>query len=465
MIGMLGKKWRSNAVVDVLLAFVQSWEMHGPDETSICSGTLDVVRAYLGDRPCCIWKAQETTGPVSSGQRKNSALVKICERGMMEIFYAEREPEHQAALARAMVTGSSEFDPCQLSPLASDLKLGFDGLLHIPIKSKEEVVGLLSLAVFKKESRDREFVQPLESLGRLLAIALHHGQDQETVLGRERRLKAEVAATTRELEETNQRLIERVRELKTLYKELQKRVEELTNANRAKDEFLSIVSHELRTPLTSLTGFLSVLLEEEAGPISEQQRKFLGIAKQSASRLNLIISDLLDVSRIESGRLNLEMGECSLHDILQTSFEGLKASAAIKGLQLRLHSLPALPEIWGDPSRLQQVVDNLVSNAIKFTDCGGEIDVIGEEKGDFLQVSVRDTGPGLSSEEQSKVFDMFYQADASTRRSAGGAGLGLAIARGIVNMHGGQIMVQSEKGQGATFTFLIPRKKAQKKAA
>ena len=453
MIGILGKKWRSTAVVDVLVAFVQSWEMHGPDEVSVCSGTLDVVRAYLGDRPCCIWKKQ------------GEGLIKICERGMMELFYSEKEPEHQAALARAVVTGSSEFDPCRLSPLASDLKLGFDGLLHIPIKGKDDVIGLLSMAVVKKESRDRDFVGPLESLGRLVAIALTYGRDQEQNVSRERRLKAEVDATTRELEDTNNRLIERVRELKTLYKELQKRVEELTNANRAKDEFLSIVSHELRTPLTSLTGFLSVLLDEEAGAISDQQRKFLGIAKQSATRLNLIISDLLDVSRIESGRLNLEMGECSLHEILMACFEGLKAGAANKAIQLRLHSLPTLPTIWGDPSRLQQVVDNIVSNAIKFTERGGEIDIIGEEKGDFIQVSVRDTGPGLSIPEQEKVFDMFYQADASTRRSAGGAGLGLAIARGIVNMHGGQISVQSEKGKGATFIFLIPRRREQKKAA
>src|SRR4029077_1945051 len=123
-----------------------------------------------------------------------------------------------------------------------------------------------------------------------------------------------------------------------------------------------------------------------------------------------------------------------------------------------------LPTIWGDPSRLQQVVDNLVSNAIKFTERGGEIDVTGEEKGDFLQVSVRDTGPGLSTEEQAKVFDMFYQADASTRRSAGGAGLGLAIARGILRMHGGQMYVRSEKGKGSTFTFVLPRQREQKAA-
>jgi signal transduction histidine kinase len=339
------------------------------------------------------------------------------------------------------------------------------GLLYIPVKVGDELFGFFAAAVSNKERDDASFVAGLELFGRLLALTLQNLSLRVMTMHRERRLQAEVDATTRELESTNATLIERVRELKTLYKELQARVEELTKANHAKDEFLSIVSHELRTPLTSLTGFLSVLLEGEAGPISEQQKKFLGIAKQSATRLNLIISDLLDVSRIESGRLNLEMGECSLYDILHTSHEGLKASAAGKAIQLRLQALPTLPTIWGDPSRLQQVVDNIVSNAIKFTDRGGEVDIFGEEKGDFLQVSIRDTGTGLTVAEQEKVFDMFYQADASTRRSAGGAGLGLAIARGIVNMHGGQISVQSEKGKGATFTFLIPRKREQKKAA
>lgn len=451
MINMLGKK-RSNAVQDVLSAFVQSWEMHGADETSICSGTLDVVRAYLGDRPCCIWKTQ------------GEGVLKISERGILDLFFQQTETDHQKALMRAIVSGSSEFDPCPINPLSSELKMGFDGLLHIPIKSRDTVSGLLSLAVTKKESRDRAFVQPLESLGRLVAIALHFDEDQGANLNRERQLKAEVEATARELEDTNKRLIERVKELKTLYKELQNRVEELTKANRAKDEFLSIVSHELRTPLTSLSGFLSVLLEEEAGPINDAQRKFLGIAKQSANRLNLIISDLLDISRIEAGRLNLEMGECHLTDILSASFEGLKAAAGNKGVNLMLDIPPDLPSIWGDPSRLQQVVDNLLSNAIKFTEKGGRIKASVVEKGDFLQVAVEDTGPGMTPEEQDKVFDMFYQADTSMRRPAGGAGLGLAIARGIVSMHGGKILVQSEKGKGATFMFMVPRKKMQKAA-
>ncbi|MBV9080810.1 MAG: HAMP domain-containing histidine kinase, partial [Elusimicrobia bacterium] len=378
MIDVLGKKGRGMGTAEVLLAFVQSWELHGSDETSIGSATLDLIRAYLGDRPCCLWKVN------------GSALAKITERGMVEILYAG--PERQAALNRTLVSGAYSFDPCSVS-VTSDLMSDYDGFLHIPIVSHGHVDALLSLAARKKEAKDRDFVQPLEALARLLAVALHHGHDQLATESREKRLKAEIEAANHELGQTNNRLIERVKELKTLYAELQKRVLELTNASKAKDEFLSIVSHELRTPLTSLSGFLSVLIDEEAGPLNEQQKKFLGIAKGSATRLNALISDLLDISRIESGRLHLEMGDCSLYEVLLAAVDAAKPVAHEKHIQLRLQANVTLPSAWGDTGRLRQVVDNLLSNAIKFTGSGGEIDVAAEEKGDFIHVSVRDTGP------------------------------------------------------------------------
>src|SRR5205814_855635 len=150
---------------------------------------------------------------------------------------------------------------------------------------------------------------------------------------RETLLKSEVQATTRELEHTNKKLIDRVKELKILSTELEERVKELTHANRAKDEFLSIVSHELRTPLTSLVGFLAVVLDGEAGTLSDEQRKFLTIAKQSSDRLNLLIGDLLDISRIEAGRMNLDMETTSLFEILQKSVVGLQKTADTKKIR------------------------------------------------------------------------------------------------------------------------------------
>jgi signal transduction histidine kinase len=450
---LIGK--RSSKVVpsEVLLAYVQSWDRHGTEELSICSDALDVIRAYLGERPCCLWKSAGASG-----------LARVCERGMIELFYTNPPPERQVPLTKCLVSSVPEFDGTPLELPSDDAQATFDGFLHVPVKWRDRVLGILTVAVRKREYRERPFVQALEGLARLIGISLNQYQEQENNTDREARLKAEVASTSRELESTNKRLIERVRELKTLSRELHKRVQELTHANRAKDEFLSIVSHELRTPLTSLNGFLCVILEEEAGPISESQRKFLTIAKQSADRLNALISDLLDISRLKSGRLNLDMGECDLFGLLKETFDRGKEVGEKKGIAVRFQAVPQLPRVWGDQKRLQQVLDHLISNALKFTEKGGAVDVICEENGDSIKVSVRDTGPGLSPEEQKQVFDMFYQVDASARRSAGGAGLGLTIAYGLISMHGGQLWVESEKGKGSTFSFVIPRLKENKAA-
>ncbi len=445
----LAGKTKGVPTADALVAFIKSLELHGRDELSIGSGLLDIVRAYLGDRPCCIWKNQD------------AHLEKLCERGMVDVFFDPAKNEHQSALTRAVTSGAAEFDSCRVSSIIPQLKNGLDGFLHIPIKAQGSVRGLFSIGVLKKEAKNLNFVQPLECLADLVGILIQTKGDREQMGLREVKLKAEVKATTQELESTNNRLIERVKELKTLYKELQKRVKELTQANKAKNEFLSIVSHELRTPLTSLTGFICVVLDEEAGPLNEQQKRFLSIVKQSAKRLNVLISDLLDISRIESGRMNLHMCMFSLSELLQRSTEDLRASATSKNLTLTLKGDDLPYEIYGDPSRIQQVVDNLISNAVKFTESGGSVQVVLENKGDALKVSVIDTGIGLPKEEQEKIFDMFYQVDATARRATGGTGLGLAIARGIVALHGGEIWVESQPGKGSNFSFVIPRKTNQ----
>jgi|GEM_PF-4609367 len=448
----LGKGKRDRTISNLLLAFVQSWNRYGPEETSICSGTLDLLRAYLGDRPCCIWK------------KVNAGLSKVCERGILEIYYTPQQEAHEVSLKRVLASGASEFDSVPFDSLTSELQMGYGGFLNIPIKIQEDILGILTVSVQKKEAQDRDFVQMMECLCRLIAVAIQAGEDRAATTHRERKLRSEIEATTRELAHTNNRLIERVRELKTLSKELEKKVEELTLASRAKDEFLSVVSHELRTPLTALKGFLCVLLDEEAGKITEAQRKFLSIAKQSADRLNALISDLLDISRIESGRLNLNMDVCSLNDILTKSFEGLKSSAELKNIEFTIQICQTDTFVWGDSHRLQQVIDNLLSNAIKFTQHKGRVRLWSEDKGDGIQIFVEDNGPGIDPKEQIRIFDMFYQVDASTRRSTGGAGLGLAIANGIVSMHGGKLWVESERSKGSNFSFLIPRHKAQKAA-
>lgn len=451
IIDSLVKRHRSS-VAGVLLAFVQSWEVHGSDETSVASGALDVLRAFLGKRPGCAWK------------RTGGSLQKIAERDVVETFFLGENDSHKEALNRALVSAAPEFDVCNISSLTSDLEENFDGFLHLPIRTQDEVLGILTIAAKKRESRDRDFVEPMECMARLIAIAWEDSVRLDSTKSRETLLRSEVQATTRELEHTNKRLIDRVRELKILSAELEERVKELTHANKAKDEFLSIVSHELRTPLTSLNGFLAVVLDGESGTINEEQRKFLTIAKQGADRLNALIGDLLDISRIEGGRMNLVMATCSIQDILKKSVEKMNVAADSKKINIVFQSAAELPTVWADANRIQQVVDNLVANAIKFTDNQGQVTVISEERGDLVQVSVQDTGPGLAPEDQKRVFDMFYQVDASARRKAGGAGLGLSIAYGIISLHGGQLWVESELGNGSTFKFVLPRSKERKAA-
>jgi len=442
-----GRKKENSSALEMMMAFILSWERHGEDETAISSSALDLLRTYFGDRPCGVWK------------KFGDSFQKISERGMTESL--ARPGGELASLARVYLTGATEFHSVDRE---NEPFFGDSGFLYIPLKTKEQVKGVLALAASDKEGAAVEFIQPLECLGRLLSLAFQTVDEKEEMGRREKRLQSEVQVTMRELEQTNKRLIERVKELKALFSELENKVQELTKANRAKDEFLSIVSHELRTPLTSLMGFLAVLLEGEAGPINEDQKKFLTIAKQSSDRLKIIISDLLDISRLESGRFAMDMGECSLLKIIQTSVDELKASALMKEIQIRTNATSALPQIWGDQARLEQVLSNLIMNAIKFTPESGIVDVTTSVRSDGVEVTVRDNGPGLAPDQLEKVFDMFYQVDATARRKVGGVGLGLAIARGIISLHGGKIWVESEPGRGSAFKFIIPKSNVQQAA-
>lgn len=246
-----------------------------------------------------------------------------------------------------------------------------------------------------------------------------------------------------------------------LYRSLHETKNELEQLNQIKNEFISMVSHELRTPLTAVKGFVKVVLTGEAGAVNAQQEKFLHIADQSIDRLTVLISDLLDISRIESGQLRLDVAPLDARAVVGRVIENIMP--AVKGKNLSIGSdLPArLPQVLADRERLMQVFDNLIHNAIKFTPEGGKITVAAANKGDFINFSVADTGIGIAPDDHDRIFEKFYQVESGTTRSTGGTGLGLAIVKSIVELHGGQIWVESEQGRGATFQFLIPRAKTE----
>ncbi len=226
--------------------------------------------------------------------------------------------------------------------------------------------------------------------------------------------------------------------------------------DRMKSEFVSLVSHELRTPLTSIKGYVDLLLEGEVGEIPQDQQEFLGIIKSNADRLVTLINDLLDISRIESGRVELKLTTLEMPRVIQGVASLLRPQIEGKGQNLTLDLPDGLPSVSGDADRVTQIVTNLVSNAHKYTPAGGSITVFARAEDAWVRIAVQDSGIGLSPEEQSQLFTKFFRAKNRTTQEVGGTGLGLPIVKSLVEMHGGEITVESVPGHGSTFSFTLP---------
>jgi PAS domain S-box-containing protein len=237
----------------------------------------------------------------------------------------------------------------------------------------------------------------------------------------------------------------------TVLRDITKEVE----ADRTKTEFVSTVSHELRTPLTSIKGYTDLLIAEAVGSISDGQRRFLNIVKSNADRLTALINDLLDISRIETGRITLHIENLRLEDIVLEVANSLRQQIEDKGLKLVLDIAPDLEEVSGDRSRLIQVLTNLVANAYHYTP-EGQITIVLSPMEGAVRVDVKDTGIGISTEEQYKIFDRFYRADHPLVQESEGTGLGLSIVKLFVELHAGRVWVNSTPGEGSTFTLILP---------
>ncbi len=227
-------------------------------------------------------------------------------------------------------------------------------------------------------------------------------------------------------------------------------------ADRAKSEFISTVSHELRTPMTSIKGYADLLMLGMAGSLSEQQKHFISIIRNNAERMVALVNDLLDISRIESGRIQLELRAVVIHEVIYQVISTLQGRAQNKGLTLEVQIPENLPAVWGDANRVAQILTNLISNAIQYTPPGGKVTISAHPNRDMMEISVADTGIGISRENQQKIFDRFFRADDPLVQETPGTGLGLPITASLVQMHGGQIWVESELGEGSIFTFTLP---------
>ena len=249
-------------------------------------------------------------------------------------------------------------------------------------------------------------------------------------------------------------------------KQLQESLKKIEEANQHKSRFLSSMSHEFRTPLNAILGFADLLSKQFFGSLNEKQAQYVNLIEQSGNHLLALINDLLDIAKIDAGRVELLMNEFSITDLLQDSAQMVSTQCRQKHITLEVTPPSAVDTITGDLRRCRQIMLNLLSNAVKFTPEYGRIMVSAEQESPLVvKFSVQDTGIGIDLDKQDKIFSEFYQADQVRDAEMGGTGIGLALTRRLVQLHHGEIGVVSEPGKGSTFWFTLPIRKNQKPAA
>ena len=338
------------------------------------------------------------------------------------------------------------------------MKRGYQSSAAFPLIYKGRVLGALNVYCERPAAFTEEMVRILQSFADLAAIA------------------TENARLYRRLEEHSVGLEERVRERTAELEELNRCLEA---TSKHKSEFLAAMSHELRTPLNSIIGFSEVLRDRMAGELNPKQEKYVNNILVSGQHLLNLINDILDLSKVEAGKIELHPQAFSLPDALEACVTHIRPEASKKKISLSLDIDKALFNITADPVRFKQIMYNLLSNAVKFTPLGGSVTVaaclvsspqstvsskdkktIPEDRGlkteDWVQISVQDTGIGIKKDDQERIFHEFQQIDTSLARKYEGTGLGLSITKRLVELHGGRIWVESEVGKGSKFTFVLP---------
>ena len=244
-------------------------------------------------------------------------------------------------------------------------------------------------------------------------------------------------------------------ELAAKNQQLEGRNRDIERANRLKSEFLASMSHELRTPLHTIIGFAELLAEEIEGPLNGKQKRFIGHILQDSRHLLELINEILDLSKIEAGRLELQIGNVDFARCLEEVLSGVRQQAVSKSIKLE-NKNGFRKTIYADRVRLKEILYNLLSNAVKFTPDGGTVWVESHAADEWLQVTVGDTGIGIPEEEQRNVFEKFYQVGSTTKGTREGTGLGLPIVQKLVELHGGKVWMQSQIGEGSRFMFTLP---------
>jgi signal transduction histidine kinase len=241
-----------------------------------------------------------------------------------------------------------------------------------------------------------------------------------------------------------------------LFREIQEKSAQLEVANKHKSDFLANMSHELRTPLNAIIGFSEVMIEQMFGELNEKQLDYQKDIHASGKHLLSLINDILDLSKIEAGRMELELSQFDLPTAVSNAVTLIRERAQRHGIALGVEVDPRLGDFQADERKVKQILLNLLSNAVKFTPDGGRVDVSAKLDTDKVEIAVKDTGVGIAPADQASLFEEFKQFGNDRSRKAEGTGLGLALTRRLVELHGGQILVESALGQGSTFRVTLP---------
>jgi signal transduction histidine kinase/CheY-like chemotaxis protein len=325
-------------------------------------------------------------------------------------------------LGRAAVTGepgqAPDLDQEPSDPHVDELRrAGWRSMLVVPLLRELEIIGALVVRRRATGAFPEQIADLLETLASQSAVAIHNAR---------------------------------------VYRELEEKTRQLEVASEHKSEFLASMSHELRTPLNAVIGFSDVLLEKMFGDINPRQEEYLHDIRNSGRHLLELINEILDLSKVEAGRMELELGSVSVADVVEHGLAMMRERASRHEISIQLDLESPDERIWADELKLKQVVLNLLSNAVKFTGDGGSVVITSRTTGDEAHVTVRDTGAGIPEADHERIFDAFQRGARSARESAEGTGLGLTLSKRIVELHGGRMWMTSRVGVGSTFGFAIP---------
>jgi signal transduction histidine kinase len=341
---------------------------------------------------------------------------------LVEELRATRIHVGETFVGRAAASGV----PCQASDLATESsdahvdrlrEAGWRSMLVVPLLREEEILGALVVRRMLAGAFEQHTVDLLETLASQSVVAIYNAR---------------------------------------VFRELDEKTRQLEVASQHKSEFLANMSHELRTPLNAVIGFSDVLLERMFGELNERQDEYLHDIRNSGRHLLELINEILDLSKVEAGRMELELSPVSLPDVLRDALAMVRERAERHRLTLELEGDDEMPTVLADELKLKQVVLNLLTNAVKFTADGGVIAMSAQLVGDEVRVTVRDTGIGIPEQDQNRIFEAFQRGGRRSHTSTEGTGLGLTLSKRIVELHGGRLWLTSRVGVGSTFGFAIP---------